>query len=62
MAKPGNLTWSKRSRELAKKDKRDEKLRDRNARKEEKKNRLAEPGGTDPDIAGIVPGPQPVEI
>jgi hypothetical protein len=52
-------TQHKRARERA----RQEKQRDKAARREEAKARRAEqpppPPGIDPDIAGIVPGPQP---
>ena len=50
---------NKRQKELA----REEKRRDKEARREERKKEKAErpegPPGEDPDIAGIVPGPQP---
>lgn len=53
---PGHL---KRQKEA----KRAEKQREKDARREERKREKAERGpredGIDPDIAGIVPGPQP---
>ena len=51
---------SKRQKELA----RDERKRDKEQRKEERQKEKADkpPGspGEDPDIAGIIPGPQPI--
>jgi len=60
MARPGPMTQAKRNRERKKQEKKKE--------KEEKKMRRAEakaetpdrdPFSRDPDIADIVPGPQP---
>lgn len=52
-------TQNKRARERAKQEKQQQKA----ARRLESKNRRPTPGGgqsgEDPDIAGIVPGPQP---
>lgn len=50
-------TQNKRARERA----RQEKQQQKTARRLESKNRRVErpSGGEDPDIAGIVPGPQP---
>lgn len=63
MARPGPATHAKRQRERAKQEKRKLKLERRLRRKEEKAMEAeAEeplPPGEDPDIAGIVPGPQP---
>lgn len=63
MAKPGRATQAKRSRELAKLDKRKGKEERRAQRKEEKSQEGTTPGApasdVDPDIAHIVPGPQP---
>jgi len=55
-------TQTKRQRERAKQEKREAKAQRRADRTVEKKNR-DDPGEeeVDPDIAGIVPGPQPVE-
>lgn len=51
----------KRQKELARQEKQKEKDARRDERKKEKENRPARmPGDEDPDIAGIVPGPQPV--
>jgi hypothetical protein len=52
---------NKRLRETQKKEKQAAKAERRAQRAEEKKSRALERGGSeDPDIAGIVPGPQPV--
>ena len=55
-----NTTFQKRQKERARLDKQRDKS-------DKKKQRRAEPGarvvteaGVDPDIAGIVPGPQPI--
>ena len=59
MARPQKATQGKRLRELAKKEKKKEKLERRALRKAEKESRPAVTGEGDPDLAGIVPGPQP---
>ncbi len=53
---PGSL---KRQKELARQQRQREKREDRLARKEAGKEKPKPPPGEDPDIAGIVPGPQP---
>ena len=60
MANRTKVTQQKRARERAKQERHQEKLR----RREEAKTRRAntprtDTTGEDPDIAGIVPGPQP---
>jgi hypothetical protein len=51
---------SKRQKEIARQKKQQEKLDRRNQRQREKDERAASGAeGEDPDIAGIVPGPQP---
>jgi hypothetical protein len=59
MASRPKVTQQTRARERARQERQQEKLR----RRDEAKNRRAStpnaPGGEDPDIAGIVPGPQP---
>jgi hypothetical protein len=51
---------SKRQKELARAEKRKEKQAERVQRKIEKGNKPErQPGQEDPDIAGIIPGPQP---
>lgn len=57
----GQTTFRKREKERARQDRQQEKDLKRKARKEERSNAdPAAPGGEDPDIAGIIPGPQPV--
>ncbi|RYZ03817.1 MAG: hypothetical protein EOO73_26655 [Myxococcales bacterium] len=53
-------TFNKRSKERARQDKAREKAEDRANRKVEKANRAPVEPGEDPDLAGIVPGPQPL--
>jgi hypothetical protein len=53
-------TFNKRSKEKARQDKAREKAAERAQRKVEKVDRPAAPPGEDPDLAGIVPGPQPL--
>jgi hypothetical protein len=51
---------TKRLKELARQQKQREKAEKREQRKREKAERPPQPqDGVDPDIAGIVPGPQP---
>ncbi|HLL52974.1 MAG TPA: hypothetical protein VK447_05470 [Myxococcaceae bacterium] len=51
---------TKRQKELARQQKQQEKAEKRTQRKREKADRPDRPEGeADPDIAGIVPGPQP---
>jgi hypothetical protein len=55
-------TFSKRNKEKVRQEKQRDKLADRQQRKVAKSNKPArEPGGVDPDIADIIPGPQPIE-
>lgn len=56
----GNPTQKKRQREVARQEHQREKAAKKEQRKADKLPR--EPGkeGEDPDLAGIVPGPQPV--
>lgn len=58
MQRPSML---KRQKERQRIERRDEKSAEKLQRKEEKKARaaLAAESGEDPDLAGIVPGPQP---
>ena len=58
MIQPGA---SKRQKELARQEKRKDKDAKRAQRKQERqeKSPATVPGGEDPDLAGIVPGPQP---
>jgi len=51
---------SKRQKEIARQKKQQEKIERRNQRQRERGDRSATGGAEeDPDIAGIVPGPQP---
>jgi hypothetical protein len=51
---------NKRQKELSRLERRKEKDERREQRKKEKDERPPLAGGEDPDIAGIVPGPQPL--
>jgi hypothetical protein len=59
MAGRSNTSFEKRKKELARKDKQRQKAEKREQRAREKAERPAGSEGEDPDIAGIVPGPQP---
>ncbi len=57
----GNPSLNKRQRERSRQEKQREKEAKRQQRKQEKAEKgPTDPGGVDPDIAGIVPGPQPI--
>ena len=59
MANRTKVTQQKRARERAKQERQQEKTRRREEAKTRKANEPQQPGGDeDPDIAGIVPGPQ----
>jgi hypothetical protein len=53
-------TFSKRQKEKDRQDRAKEKLAKRDERRREKDTRPKSDAGEDPDIAGIVPGPQPL--
>lgn len=53
-------TFSKRQKARDRQDKQKEKDARRAQRRHERANRPAAQDGVDPDIAGIVPGPQPI--
>ena len=53
-------SFAKRQKEKNRIERRQEKEARRLQRKEEKSSRTRPEGGEDPDIAGIVPGPQPL--
>ena len=53
-------SFSKRQKEKERQDRAKEKLARRDERKREKATRPDHAEGEDPDIAGIVPGPQPL--
>lgn len=52
-------TQNKRARERAKQEKQKQKAARRFEANSRKGTQATSPGGEDPDIAGIVPGPQP---
>ena len=58
MATHPKATATKRYRERAKAEKRKEKALRREARKKAKEAQVLPEDGSDPDLAGIVPGPQ----
>ena len=59
MANRTKVTQQKRARERAKQERQQEKTRRREEAKVRKANEPHQAGGEDPDIAGIIPGPQP---
>ncbi len=61
MAPPRNPGSLKRQKELARQQRQREKKVERDERKISAKDRPKPPPGEDPDLAGIVPGPQPKE-
>lgn len=52
-------SFLKRQKERARQERQRDKRLEKEARKREKDSRPQGPAGEDPDIAGIVPGPQP---
>ena len=59
MASRPKVTQQKRARERARQERQQEKLRRREDAKVRRANAPAVANGEDPDIAGIIPGPQP---
>ena len=60
MASRPKVTQQKRARERARQERQQEKIRRREENKVRRANTPGAPGGgEDPDIAGIIPGPQP---
>ena len=59
MASRPKVTQQKRARERARQERQQEKLRRRDEARERRANTPNVAGGEDPDIAGIIPGPQP---
>jgi hypothetical protein len=55
-----NTTFQKRQKERARQDRQREKEAARKARRDNPAPRAATEPGVDPDIAGIIPGPQPI--
>ena len=60
MAFNGRPSINKRNREHAQRERQQEKAQRRAQKAVEKKNKTDLGDGEDPDIAGIVPGPQPI--
>jgi hypothetical protein len=63
MSRGAGATQEKRRRERAKAEKKEEKARDRVVRKEQRKlnaDGSVADDGEDPDLIGIVAGPQPI--
>ncbi len=56
-----NPSVNKRQKEKNRQEKQRDKLADRKRRRDDKAERPNGPPGVDPDIADIVPGPQPRE-
>ena len=54
------ISVNKRLKEKARQEKAQDKAQKREQRKSEKDNKPSPAQGEDPDIAGIVPGPQPL--
>jgi hypothetical protein len=59
MANRTKVTQQKRARERAKQERQQEKTRRREEAKSRRASTPRQGSGEDPDIAGIVPGPQP---
>lgn len=55
-----NPSMNKRLKERQRQEKQREKAQKRQERKNDKADRPPSEGGVDPDIAHIVPGPQPI--
>jgi hypothetical protein len=55
-----NTTFQKRQKEKARMDRQREKDAKRKQRRDERPVRGTSEPGVDPDIAGIIPGPQPI--
>jgi hypothetical protein len=61
MANRAKVTQQKRARERARQDRQQEKAQRREVAKQRRANAEPRTPGQDRDIAGIVPGPQPLE-
>lgn len=55
-----STTFQKRQKERARLDKQRDKAQKKKLRREQPSTRVTTEPGVDPDIAGIVPGPQPI--
>ena len=60
MANKGRATFAKRQKEIARQERAREKAAKRVERKDVKPGERELAPGEDPDIAGIIPGPQPL--
>jgi hypothetical protein len=60
MAKKSRATFQKRQKEVARQQRRQDKLEKRRARSAQKSNAPPRTGLVDPDLEGIHPGPQPL--
>jgi hypothetical protein len=60
MANKGRATFAKRQKEIARQERAREKAAKRVERKETSRSSTRKAAEVDPDIAGIVPGPQPL--
>jgi hypothetical protein len=60
MANRGRATFAKRQKEIARQERAREKVAKRAERKDLPKDAKGSIEGEDPDIAGIIPGPQPL--
>jgi hypothetical protein len=60
MASNARPSQAKRQKERDRVSRQKDKMAQRAQRKEEKARRPGQADGEDPDIAGIVPGPQPI--
>jgi hypothetical protein len=60
MSNKGRATFAKRQKEIARQERQKEKAARRAERKEQKDIDGPRIEGEDPDIAGIIPGPQPL--
>ncbi len=54
-------TFSKRNKEKMRQERQKDKAEERQRRKQARKDAPPPEPGVDPDIAGIIPGPQPIE-
>ena len=55
-----NTTFQKRQKERARLDKQRDKSAEKKLRREQPNAPVTSEPGVDPDIAGIIPGPQPI--
>ncbi|MFO0644909.1 MAG: hypothetical protein U0326_01645 [Polyangiales bacterium] len=60
MSSQGRPSFAKRQKEQARAEKQREKAAERARRAVDRKNKPEGEPGVDPDIAGVIPGPQPV--